>query len=157
MTGTRIYQDDFLNSLVHPNWKNESEEVLKNKAFNEGFKKGFDAKELAFKNFFSLNLDKATELAEFLFKSFESLNFKCNHLMLKPLDLRSFEFLFIVDEDIYLSPARKEVYKLIRKTKKESNSQEFRFECLIMPQSEKINFDLIISEGFSLKYEPKTR
>lgn len=157
MTQARIFQDDLLNSLVNPNWKNESEEAVKRKAFDEGFKKGIDAKEVALKNFFSLNIDKATNLGELLFKKFESLDFKCNHLMLKALDLRSFEFLFIVDEQKYLSVSRKEIYKLIRDTKKENNSQEFRFECLIMPESESINYDLIISEGFSLKYEPKSR
>lgn len=157
MTDTTIYQDDFLNSLVNPNWKNESEEAVKRKAFNDGFKKGMDAKEVAIKQFFGLNLERATKLAEKLFKKFEKHNFKCNHLMLKPLDLRSFEFLFIVDEDKYLSASRKAVYNLIRKTKQKNNSQEFRFECLIMPESESINFDLITSEGFTLKYEPKTR
>lgn len=157
MTENRIFQDDLINSLVNPNWKNESEEAVKRKAFNEGYKKGIDAKEVAVKNFFRLNIEKATNLAETLFKKFESLIFKCNHLMLKALDLRSFEFLFIVDEKTYLSDFRKDVYKLIREIKKETNNQEFRFECLIMPESESINYDLIISEGFSLKYEPQTR
>lgn len=131
--------------------------AVKRKAFHEGFRKGLDAKEVALKNFFNQNIDKATNLAESLFEKFENLNFKCNHLMLKALDLRSFELLFIVDEKKYLDESKKAAYKLIRETKKEVNSQEFRFECLIMPESQSINFDLIISEGFSLKYEPKAR
>lgn len=77
--------------------------------------------------------------------------------MIKVLGMRSFEFLFIVDESKYLSPTKKDVYKLIRKTKNENNSQEFHFECLIMPDSESVDFSLIISEGFALKYEPRTR
>lgn len=157
MGNTNLYQDDFLNELVNPNWKNESEEAVKRKAFNEGFRKGFDAKEAAFKQFFGANLDRATKIAEDLFNSFREYDFVCDHLMIRALDLRSFEFLFIVNEAKYLSSARTKVYKLIRKTKKDINSPEFRFECLIMPDSGSVNFDLIISEGFALKYEPKTR
>lgn len=157
MTNTNIYQDDFLNSLINPNWKNESEEALKKQAFHEGFKKGMDAKDVAIKQFFTSNLEKATKLAEQLFYEFKELNFECKHLMLKPLDLMSFEFLFVVEEAKYLSDSRRAVYATIRKNKKEVNSNEFRFECLLMPENGEINFDLIISEGYSFKYEPKTR
>lgn len=102
------------------------------------------------------NLEKATNLAEELFLKFKQLDFKCKHLMIKASDLSSFEFLFIVDESAYLSAARKNAYNEIRNRKKAINSEEFRFECLIMPENNGIDFSLIISEGFTLKYEPKS-
>jgi hypothetical protein len=157
MTSNQLFQDDLLNSIVNPNWKNETFEKEKHKAFKEGYKKGFDAKEMAVKNFFYSNVDKATSVAEKLFKEFNTINFKCKSLLLKPRDLRSFELLFIVDEHIYLSDARKQVYKLIRAYKKENNTNEFQFECHVMPESGEVNMSLILSEGFSLKYEPKSR
>lgn len=157
MESQQIFQDQLLNSLVNPNWKNSSLEVEKDKAYQEGFKKGLDAKELEMKNFFFANIDKVMSIGETLFKEFNKLQFECSEMLLKPRDLKSFEVLFIVEEKIYLSQTRKEVYKLIRNLKKEHNSSEFQFECLIMPQSSEINMNLILSEGFSLKYEPKSR
>lgn len=157
MSNNEVFQDELLNSIVNPNWRHETLEDEKNRAYKEGFKKGLDAKEVAIKNFFNTNIDKATDIAETLFKEFNKINFKCNSLMLKPRDLKSFELLYIVNEDTYLSAARKEVYKLIRAYKKENNSNEFQFECLIMPESGEINLSLVQSEGFSFKYEPKSR
>lgn len=157
MSEDQIYQDELLNSIVNPNWRNETIEQERDKAFKEGFKKGVDAKDVAIKNFFYSNMDKATSIAEKLFQKFNSINFTCNRLMLKPRDLKSFEFLFIVDEATYLSEARKEVYRIVRGFKKENNSNEFQFECLIMPESSDVNMDLILSEGFSFKYEPQSR
>lgn len=157
MNSNQVFQDDLLNSIVNPNWRNESYEEEKNKAFKAGFKKGMDAKEMAIKNFFFKNVNKATNLAEKLFNEFSSINFNCNSLLLKPRDLKSFELLFIVDEKTYLSEARKQVYNLIRSYKRDNNSSEFQFECHLMPENGEINMSLILSEGFSLKYEPKSR
>jgi hypothetical protein len=157
MNNIQVFQDELLNEIVNPNWKNESFEVERKKAYNEGFKKGMDAKETAIKTFFISNVDKVTKIAERLHNEFNKLNFNSKKLFLKPRDLKSFELLFIVSEETYLSATRKEVYKLIREEKKTVNSNEFQFECLIMPEIGETNFNLILSEGYTFTYEPKSR
>jgi len=157
MSGNQIFQDDLLNSLVNPNWRNESIEEEKNKAFDEGFQRGLDAQEIAIKQFFISNVEKATNLGETLYTKFKNLNFNCQQMMLKAIDIKSFEILYIVNEQTYLSPLRKEVYNLIRQVKKEHNSNEFSIECLLMPENGNIDTNLIVSDGYSLKYEPKSR
>ncbi|PWH85022.1 hypothetical protein [Brumimicrobium oceani] len=157
MSEAQIFQDDLLNSLTNPNWKNESIEVAKSKAYNDGFKKGMNVKELALKNFFISNIEKATLISEEVYKKFNESGFICKQMILKAIDLKSFDVLCIIDKESYLSEARKIVYKSIREIKKANNSNEFFINFLMMPDGGEIDYSLIKSEGFTLKYEPKTR
>jgi hypothetical protein len=157
MNGTQVYQDEVLNSLVNPNWRNESIESAQKEAFKEGYKKGQTANEIALKDFFLTNIESAIKFSERLYKDLQRMNFGCKHMMLKSKDLSSFELLCIVEEKSFLSATRKEVYKLIRQYKKEINSRKFFIECLIMPNTGEIDFNLINSDGYQLRYEPKAR
>ena len=112
---------------------------------------------MALLKFFKQNVEKATTLAEELNKSFQSLNFPFSNLFLKPSDVRSFEFLFIIEKETYLSDKRKQVYKVIRSLKKDHNSDEFSFSCMLMPSSGDIKMDKVRSEGYRFQYEPKSR
>lgn len=152
-----MYQDELLNTIVNPNWKNETLEAEKQQAFEDGFKKGLSAQDNAMRQYFASNVEKATGLAAELYQSFGAIDFHCLKLMLKPTDVDSFEFLFIVEENTYLSEKRKEVYKLIRTLKKQTNNQEFSFDCMLMPTNGEVTMERVLSEGYKFKYEPESR
>jgi len=157
MQSNQGFQDDLLNSLTNQNWTQNNEEVVKEQAFHDGFQKGLDASQNAVREYFSKNLKSMTKITEKMINDFKDINFDCESVLLKIHNIDSFEVLLIVNHNHFLSESRKSAYKVLREIKKKYNNNKFNIDFLMMPNGDSMNSHLIKAEGFTLKYEPKSR
>lgn len=157
------FQDPLLNRLVgRPDWTVEEDENIE-EIVRGAFKAGYDAGQesslkilkLAFENNFKMAYDKS----ELTHKELNDIKFLCDQILLKVVDISTFEILCIVDNDSYFSSEkRKSAYNIVRDIKKSTykdNSVSLTFS--FVPKSENIDEALIAGDGYSLKYEPKSR
>lgn len=148
------------------NWKNASEEAknsLKSEpddiihAFHAGVDKGMNMTQQVLLKSFEENIKKAFSVSEDVFKKISTEKFSVNNLFLKANNIASFDVLFIVKSEDYLSDFRKEAYKIARDVKKSITEKLFDINFSFMPNSSDVNTDCLNSDGFIYRYEASSR
>ena len=102
------------------------------------------------------NINKAAECSEYLLKTLQkSYKIKPSDLYLKYTSPTKLEALFVVPKKSFISDDFSEVYKFCREYKSSINDDTFHLSFIFMPSSRHINRELIVCDGFSLKYDKK--
>lgn len=148
------------------NWKNANEEAKKDMkskpddiihAYNAGVDKGMNTTQQVLLQSFQDNIKKAFSVSEEIFKKISSEKFNINNLFLKANNIASFDVLFIVKLEDYLSDVRKEAYKIAREAKKEKSEKLFDINFSFMANNEGISHECLNSDGYIFRYEASTR
>lgn len=122
----------------------------------EGLKDGKTEAQKLIRAQFQSNLKKAQELGIQMFQEIkESLEVTPVRLSLKAETFTSFYFVFAFEQDVYLSDKLIEAYRIIRKYKKGSQTETFKFSFLCMPKTESFEESCLVADGYLLFYEEK--
>ncbi|MFZ6023301.1 MAG: hypothetical protein ACOYVG_02470 [Bacteroidota bacterium] len=104
------------------------------------------------KNEFYVNLKLATSIAEELFELGNDKNLKLEGIHLRPASLRSFEILFIVNDEMFESDAFREAYILSRLIKNKYKSEVVNYSFSFTPKTDQFNEDCLAADGYYMKY-----
>lgn len=104
---------------------------------------------------FSENLQTATSISEKLLQDLDKLSIDAKTIHLKADSISNFYSLIIVDDKDFVDDKFRQAYTLARKTKKESETDNFYLTFSFMPASKNLNESCIKADGFFMKYDKK--
>lgn len=152
-------------SINTKGWIRSSTEKLKKEshpddlihAWELGFQEGFSKKEQVVHEYYQKKLNTVLEAATGLFNILnENVKMNCQEAYFKPIDIKTFNLLYLVDINTYLSDKLKKCYDEALKLKNEFKSENVSFNFTIKPVTEHTNTDNIYADGYMLKYAPKS-
>ncbi len=161
MSVTSLTKSKSANSAGIPNWKKTPykptpDEIID--AFEKGKIVGMSEHDRILMREFSDNLSKACLLSEKLFRELNKQYLGFNkRLFLKVNGLSSFDALFVVDRNVYISNSRNDAFNQARKIKKESKEDFFSINFSFLPESKNLDLNNIFYDGYSLAYEPSSK
>lgn len=148
------------------NWYKTTKDSLPDEiidAFEDGYKKGHNAgianlKALVTKELKD-NLLDALAISEKMFDAFEKKGVGCTRVSVRSEGFSSFNALFIVDKEEYLSDTGKWMYQTARKFKNKQNTPESKFEIsfTLMPKADGIDELAIANDGYFMTYAPNDK
>jgi len=107
------------------------------------------------KQFFD-NVEKAKGIGEHLYQEIiDNQQIIPVMLYLKPESLTVFKYLFIFKLEDYLSDKLFEVYHILRRKKQEVSNDTFRILFQNTPNTDHLNHECLMADGFFFRYEPK--
>ncbi|HBX50907.1 MAG: hypothetical protein A2275_11075 [Bacteroidetes bacterium RIFOXYA12_FULL_35_11] len=127
-----------------------SEDVLN--AYEKGVHKG---KQLAIddtKKFFTENLIKAQTLSSDFLSYIARLGINCKTAYLSIERIDKFKALFIVEKENYLQDEFKKIYCEAFGFRKMHNNNQFELRFSFMAESDDLNEEVIISDGYIFKH-----
>lgn len=124
-------------------------------AFLRGKKVGQDEHYRILSKQLEENINKAAELAENLFDEISKNKIQPIEIHLKAEDITKYKALVIVSKDDFISDNFRQVYTIARKIKDKSETENFYISFAFTTSSEHLNEQLLLSDGFFMKYEKK--
>lgn len=123
------------------------------RAFERGEKFQKEKTEIKLRNEIEHKFNRATTLSETLFNKIRTeFEADVTKLIINYSEMPCFQSLFILKKDFYLSSKMLELYNESNKLKSDFNDESFRIDFKFMIDSDKINYNLLESDGFVLNY-----
>jgi hypothetical protein len=144
--------------ILPKDWQEAQENFTADEVFQaymDGKKAGREEEVEKLKKDFSLNVKAASSIAEELLEIAADKHVPISIIHLKARSINSFEALFLVDEEAFLSPKINEVYTLGRKFREKYTSDKFHLFFSFTSKSEEINLDCLAADGYFMRYEKK--
>lgn len=136
-------------------WQSAKPEITADDVIDAYFKGKEDGKKEKIekiKSEFFVNLKLATSIAEELYETGNENNLKLEGIRLKARGLRSFDILFLVDDEMFVSDQFREAYVLSRAIKNKYKSEIVTYSFSFTPHTENLNEDCLTADGFFMKY-----
>ncbi len=151
-----IDNTDWIHSQVQKK-KQQSEPDDLIDAHQDGIMKGITRHERVLQAALNENLIKIFEISEKYFHEVKN-NLSPKNMYIKVHNITCYESLIIVNKKKYLNRSqRAEAYEKMRDINNLIKSEIFRISFSFKTESENLNEDSIISDGFFFKYAPKSR
>ncbi len=100
------------------------------------------------------NLKRAQDLSLKLVSEIKSNGFDCSTVKLKIKDIYHFSSIFLINEDDFCNDDFLKIYEKSIALKKEVNADRtFDFTTIFTPESEDIEKDSMVADGYILSYE----
>jgi hypothetical protein len=122
-------------------------------AYLQGCKEGVDQFKKVLLKKLSENLFQAQQLGNAFIHRLNKDGEICIGAHLKYMDIERYKIIFVINADIYYSfELMDPLYELAFSFEAENNSNDFSIEIAFMPQSEHLNNDRLVSDGFIFEY-----
>jgi hypothetical protein len=143
--------------IIPANWECSntsftSDELIS--AYLPGKKEGQELQQQKRRATFISNIHLATKTAE-KFYAFLSDAKVVPHVRLRANSIQSFDFAFLLDQDTYLSDKLDEANSYAYELRKACSTDAFSVYFYLFPKTATLDLNLMISDGFSIFYEPK--
>lgn len=98
------------------------------------------------------NIRTATVIAEDLLRTLEEKAIKLVGIHLKPVNIRNFEFLFIVDEQSFDSEEFINAYSITHQVKNQYQTDDLVLEFSYLSNEETLSDECLVADGYFIHY-----
>lgn len=145
------------NTDLSSNWRFEKKNYFTHDQVIEAYIKGKEAQrdqniKVLIKELEN-NIKKASNAVERIHEYIVSLGFKSYTYYVRFNNIISFDVIFSINQEDYLSESFDKVYVFSMNLKRELNNETFNISFSFMPKSDSLNEKRLTSEGFLLRYE----
>lgn len=122
-----------------------------------GIEHGEKAQYEKMKGDFMLNFKVVSSIAEELFSTAKDQNIPVEEIHLRLETLKSFDVLFLVEENFYNSQEFASIYQISRSMKKKYKSDRLDINFSFISNSEELSKSCLAADGYFVKYGSKTK
>jgi hypothetical protein len=144
--------------IIPENWERSntsftSDELIT--AYQIGKKAGMDFQQKVMREKFISNINLAAKTAEKFYAFFLESKIE-PHVRLRTNSIESFDFAFLLDEEIYHSDKLDAAYEYAHELRTSLSNDTFSIYFYLFPKTSRLDLNRMISDGFSVFYEPKS-
>jgi len=126
-------------------------------AYLYGKKTALDIQQRAIQDYFDKNKDIIDDFTEKIYNWILDNKYNIHQIRLKIVNINDFEVLAIVSDGLDNLEEYLAVYKFANELIDKFNTDDFNLTFSILPNNKNLDINLIINDGFGLKYVPQKR